>query len=373
MRIALIHEIFVSGASRCAEDLHRELGHRHEVCYIPRSELDVGSVDRVLGALEDFKPQIVNCHSFFSHLPYDFLSTVANLYPTCFTLHDPRPVGTMGTPCWDCRENATCRNCPLLASQWRRMLRNPYYNEREYKKRTHEKCPSSLRLLCPSQWLIGRLAEHELRRFELHHIPNGIDVDHFRRRANSRDSFGLPAESPVVLFVSSYESRRTINSRKGLPDLAEAFERYVLPKLPNATLAVAGDAFAPNHARVKPLGIIPYERLPELYSAGDVYVTPTLADNLPYTVLEAMAVEIPVVASNVGGIPEQVVDGETGILIPPSNPLAIGNAILEILLDPTRARMMGLNGRRRVEKMFSMHQFVGSYEQVFQEMALTIR
>ena len=370
MRIAIIHDLFPSGASRCAEDLRRELSRSHDVCYLPRSEADVSNVDQILQAVMEFKPDIVNCHSYFSHLPYDFLSTVSNLYPTCFTLHDPRPIGTIGIPCWDCHENSTCRNCPLVASQWRRQFRNPYYVERKHKRSIHGRCASNLRILCPSRWLLNRLAEHELRRFELHHIPYGIDLNHFRRRADTRTSFGLADDMPVILFASSYESRRGVNSRKGLPDLAEAFEKYVAPRLPSAILAVAGDAFAPNHPRVKPLGMVPYERLPELYSAADVYVTPTLADNLPYTVLEAMATELPVVASRVGGIPEQIIDGETGILIPPSNPPAIGEAILKVLLDPESATSMGRNGKLRVERMFSMAQFVRSYEHLLQQMAL---
>jgi len=98
--------------------------------------------------------------------------------------------------------------------------------------------------------------------------------------------------------------------RKGLADLAEAFVSHVVPAMPEAILAVAGESFVPNHPNVRPLGLISLERLPQMFSAADVYVLPTLADNLPYTVLEAMGCAVPVVATNVGGIPEQVKHGK---------------------------------------------------------------
>jgi glycosyltransferase involved in cell wall biosynthesis len=214
-----------------------------------------------------------------------------------------------------------------------------------------------------------RLAAQELRRFELHHVPYGIDLNRFRFVGRTRSLFGLPVDVPIILFVAWYDSKRTLNLRKGLPDVAEAFETVVIPKIPDAILAVAGESFVPNHPNVRPLGMISQERLPHLLSAANVYVTATLADNLPYTVLEAMACAIPVVATNVGGVPEEVIHGETGLLVPPSNPHKLGAAIVEVLADGDKARTMGANGRRRAESVFSMEQFVNSYERLFAKMS----
>jgi glycosyltransferase involved in cell wall biosynthesis len=135
--------------------------------------------------------------------------------------------------------------------------------------------------------------------------------------------------------------------------------------MPQAILAVAGESFAPNHPNVRPLGLISQDRLPQVLSAADVYVTPTLADNLPYTVLEAMGCSVPVVATNVGGIPEQVVDGETGLLVAPSQPAGLGAAILKVLSNPAQAKLMGSKGRQRVQDMYSMEPFVNAYERLF--------
>jgi glycosyltransferase involved in cell wall biosynthesis len=367
MRIAIIHENSGSGAGRCAQDLRRALAEKHTISYFPRPNT-VETTDGVLRELSGFGPDVVHCHSFYGGLPYKILPIISDLYPTCFTVHDPRPIGTMHRTCWTCEENATCRQCPLIRAGWRRLLRNPYFHERKLKREAHKRCGANMQIVSPSRWMLERLAAQELSRFGLHHIPNGIDLNHFRHILDGRVSFGLPVDRPIVLFAAWNPSNRVIDCRKGLPDLAAAFVTHVIPVMPKAMLVVAGESFAPNHPNVVPVGLISYDRLPQLFSAVDVFVTATLADNLPYTVLEAMGCATPVVATNVGGIPEQVVDGETGFLVPPSQPAALGAAILEILSNPSRARLMGRNARHRAKEIYSMESFVDAYEALFQKM-----
>jgi glycosyltransferase involved in cell wall biosynthesis len=367
LRIAIVHENWGAGAARCAMDLRRELGRGgHEICYFPRSSGESGEV--ILAELAQFRPDVVHCHSFYGNLPYEFLPTVSGLYPTCFTVHDPRPIGTMDLACWSCEQNAKCRRCPLVRSGWRQLLRNPYYQQRKVKRQAHRRCPDNMQIVAPSDWMLRRLGRQELGRFGLRHIPYGIDLDHFGRLPNTRAEFGLPQDQPVVLFSAWYETNRTVGVRKGLADLAEAFISGVVPAMPRAILAVAGESFVPNHPNVRPLGLVGHDRLPQMFSAADVYVLPTLADNLPYTVLEAMGCALPVVATNVGGIPEQIAHGETGLLVSPAQPAALGAAILEVLSNPDRARQMGGNGRARAEAMYSMGAFVAAYERLFREM-----
>lgn len=367
MRIAIVHENWGAGAARCAQDLRRELGHRHEVSYFPRS-LDE-TVDSILNEILRIKPDIVHCHSFYGNLPYDFLATVSQRYPTCFTVHDPRPIGTIDLTCWNCQENATCRHCPLVGSRWRQYLRNPYYHQRKVKREVHARCSSTMQVVAPSEWMMKRLKAQELSRFDLNHIPYGIDLDHFTPVADTRSEFGLPDDRPVILFSAWYETKRSVGLRKGLADLAEAFVQQVVSAMPDAILAVAGESFVPNHPNVRPLGLVPLERLPRLLSAADVYVLPTLADNLPYTILEAMGCAVPVIATSVGGIPEQIVDGETGLIVPPSQPVELGKAILKMLSNPETAKSMGTKGRSRATALYSMPKFVRAYEQLFEVLA----
>jgi glycosyltransferase involved in cell wall biosynthesis len=369
MRIAIVHENWGAGAARCAQDLRRELGRSHEICYFPRSTNE--TLTSVLAELAHFQPNVVHCHSFYGSLPYEFLPAVSRSYRTCFTVHDPRPIGTMDLACWDCDRNTTCRRCPLVKTGWRQIFRNPYYGQRRVKREAHRQCPKYMQVVAPSRWMLQRLKSQELGRFGLHHIPYGIDLSHFRNIPNARAKFGLPNDRPVILFSSWYETKRAVGARKGLADLAEAFTSHVIEAMPDAILAVAGESFAPNHPNVRPLGLISHERLPELLSTADVFVLPTLADNLPYTVLEAMGCAIPVIATNVGGIPEQIVHGETGLLVSPADPSALGAAIVEMLSDRRRAHLMGENGRHRAEIIYSIETFVRAYERLFEEMIHT--
>ena len=368
LRIAIISEIWTAGATRCARDLERGLSKAHEVRYYPRDGKE--SVDGLLADLNRFAPDVVHLHSFFGDLPYDFLATVSRRYRTCFTPHDPRPIGAMELPCWDCAHSATCFQCPLVRPRNRYLLRNPYFWSRRRKRRVHAMADDGLRVVSVSRWLLERLRRHELARFESRHIPLGINAESVGRVRDARQRLGLPTGVPVLLHVAHSGGGWTLNQRKGMPHLADAFVKRVLPRFPGAILLVAGEGLVPNHTAVRPLGFLDQRDLPTYYSAADVFVAPTLADNLPYTILEAMACETAVVASRVGGIPEQVVEGVTGGLARPADEQDLGRAILSLLSDPQACREMGRRGRQRVEEIFGMQAFLERHEQLYREMAV---
>ena len=93
--------------------------------------------------------------------------------------------------------------------------------------------------------------------------------------------------------------------------------------------------------------------VPQLLAGCDVFCLPSTAEGLPIVILEAMAQGKPVVASAVGGVPELVVDGETGLLVPPDDPQRLAEALRKLLADPALAKAMGEAGRTRVRERFS--------------------
>ena len=97
----------------------------------------------------------------------------------------------------------------------------------------------------------------------------------------------------------------------------------------------------------------------------DVLVVPSLTEGSPLIVLEAMAAGVPVVASAVGGIPDQARHGEEGLLVPPGDPEALAGAMGELLRDPSRARLLGAAGRRRTENEFSHETLVRRIEGIY--------
>ena len=304
MRIAIINEQWTAGAARCARDLQRGLSVRHDVRYFPDGEkLDAAGQ---MAVLRKFKPDVVHLHSYYSDLPYSFLADVAAEYPTVMTPHDPRPIGNMLLECWNCSEFKTCFRCPLIGRLQRyTLVRHKYYRWRSEKRRIHARLPETTAFVCVSDWMRQRAMATELSRFRLERIHNGIDLEQFSRVAEARRQLNLPVDRKVLLFAAHHNGW-TADERKGGHVLARALAEVVLPKFPNLLVLAAGGGMIPNLPNVQPLGFIAPQDLPRYYSAADVFAAPSLADNLPYTVLEAMGCETPVVASRVAAFPKRL-------------------------------------------------------------------
>jgi glycosyltransferase involved in cell wall biosynthesis len=105
--------------------------------------------------------------------------------------------------------------------------------------------------------------------------------------------------------------------------------------------------------RVKFTGFVEYNRMPEPYSRADLFVLPSRRESFGLVLVEAMAAGLPVVATSVGAIPEVIIDGETGILVPPENPSALADAVNNLLGHPQMMKDMGARGRERVERHFT--------------------
>ncbi len=210
-------------------------------------------------------------------------------------------------------------------------------------------------------------------------IPNGIDLDEYRPTPDVLvlEKFGIDPLRPYVLFVGR------ITRQKGIIHLVNALPHF-LPGVQTVLCAGAPDTpeigaeMASAVARARELRgpespviwideMLPRTEVIPLYSQAAVFVCPSVYEPFGIINLEAMACETPVVASAVGGIPEIVVPGETGLLVPfatagentsePAHPEAFSRdlaaAVNQLLADPDLIRKMGLNARDRVEKLFS--------------------
>ena len=364
MKIAIVNELANGGATRCARDLMTHLAQRHEVQYFPQSE-DL-SVNTLHDGLQKFNPDVVHCHSFFGSYPYKVLPSMVEKYPTCFTAHDPRPVGTLKATCWECARYQTCVRCPLSSRKRRySLIFNKFFRQRLLKRMVHQRTDRRLVVVTPSEWLRQRLLATEMKRFHIEHIPNGVDLTHYAPQPAARQNLGFPENEKIILYIG----RKSSSRRKGLPYLLDAFLNRIVPAIPNAVLLSVGEQPDVQHANIRAVEFTPQERLPSYYAAADVFVTPTLADNLPYTVIEAMGTGTPVVASDVGGIPEEVVDGVTGCLVPPADAPALAQAVTSILQSDDTRRAMGSESRKRVEQLYGMATFVQEYERLYERIS----
>ena len=121
-----------------------------------------------------------------------------------------------------------------------------------------------------------------------------------------------------------------------------------------------------DHVRF--LGFVDHSKLPLWFSSADLFVLPSRSESMPVAVAEAMASALPVVSTTVGGIPELVDDGQTGVLVPPNDPLALTHAINALLDDPDTMRAMGARGRQRVKEHFTWdkvaQRVLGFYQEI---------
>lgn len=367
LRIAIVNERWTAGSTRCARDLQRGLGRHHQVRYFPEGEERTG--DDYLRGLAEFESDVVNLHSFYGDLPYAFLADVAARYPTVCTPHDPRPFGDIELQCWNCGEYRTCFRCPLIGRLKRYTLaRHVYFRRRLEKRRIHARLPAATTIVCVSDWMQRRVLGTELARLRVRRVYNGIDLERYRREPDARARLGLPADAKVLTFVA-HHSGWTMDRRKGVQVLARALAEVVVPRFPELVVLAVGGGMIPNLPNLRPVGFVSPERVAPYYSAADAFVAPSLGENLPYTVLEAMACAVPVVASRVGGIPEQVLDQRTGRLFAPNDWEGLGGSLISLLENPEQAAAMGRAGRQRVEEVFEFSAFVSQYEEIFATMA----
>jgi glycosyltransferase involved in cell wall biosynthesis len=166
-----------------------------------------------------------------------------------------------------------------------------------------------------------------------------------------------------------------LSVEKGFQVLVEAAPA-ILKAVPSARLVVFGDGPLRGslERRVAALGLTDRVRLPGfrddldcLLPWADLVVLPSLTEGLPNVALEAAAAGVPVVATAVGGTPEVVIDGQTGVLVPPGEPTSLASRIVDVLRLPDRARALGAAGRRRVEEQFSFDAQARAYQQLFAE------
>lgn len=111
----------------------------------------------------------------------------------------------------------------------------------------------------------------------------------------------------------------------------------------------------------------PHPEVASLVRAMDVFVLPSLIDGLGLAPLEAQALEKPCIITNIPGLSETVVPGETGLVVPPGDESALAEAILSLLFDPDRRRAMGKAARRHIEEHYSASRMASEYEKVYEE------
>jgi glycosyltransferase involved in cell wall biosynthesis len=369
-----------SGAGVIARESAEELARRHEVTFIHGGESEsdrregalrvislmlppaeergashlywspalVRRLRRTLGSLN---PDLIHFH-IIQRRSFSLASLLLSRRRRAFwTIHDQWPLCVRSVP-----QPPSCegmkRFC-LFCTAWPGLsIANKVLKEAVF-------AASRLEVVVPSRWLGDLLRYSFLGRKRVHVIYNGIDLDLFRPvEREERAPAGGP---PTLLYVAGPN-----NTTKGIAELLPAFlslrERY-----PGLRLRVVGDPpeGIAGEAGVEIVGRVPRQAMPDEYRRCDLFVLPTLSDNTPVTLMEAMACGLPVVATAVGGIPELVVPGVTGRLVPPGDTPALAAAMEGLLADKDARGRMGAAGRNVAETRFARQRMVSELEEIY--------
>ncbi len=226
-----------------------------------------------------------------------------------------------------------------------------------------------------SKWLHEETAKNFATTKAIEVIPNFVDPARFRpNRGGLCHMFGASTDRMIV-HVSNFRPVKRVM------DVLAVFERVtrVIP----SRLVMIGDgpdrsvaeAFCRDRRlrdRVFFLGNVP--NLEEIVGASDLFLLPSEAESFGMAALEAMASEVPVIATNAGGLPEVVTDGETGFLLPVGDVDGMAARAIEIISDRALQDRLGRNGRHVAETKFNVHEVVPRYRRFYESVgALGIR
>jgi glycosyltransferase involved in cell wall biosynthesis len=243
-----------------------------------------------------------------------------NTKPILWTLHDENPFTGVCHYSGECIQYLSeCSNCPVL---------KPAIVKKSFKEKAKSIAfQNKMTIVTPSNWLKEKSSHSKLFKNYLHyHISNGLDVTILKpyNKQFAREVFEMPFDKKIFLFVCDDIS----NTRKGFSILVNA-----ISEISNENVLFYAVGYAKETpSRIKMLGNINDERLLAIiYSAADAFILPSIADNLPNTMLESMACGTPVIAFPIGGIPDAVKHGITGILCTEQSPESLRNAIISFI------------------------------------------
>jgi len=216
------------------------------------------------------------------------------------------------------------------------------------------------------------ISDYKIEPCRITKVYNGIELDEFESGNGYpiMEEFNVSSSNPLIGIIGR------LVFEKGLPFLLQAIPK-VTEIFPDARFLIVGDGPLRTELEdlVSRLNI--YENciftgfrrdIPDILSAIDMLVMSSLYEGMPMVILEAMAASRPIIATNVGGIPELVKDGETGILVLPKDVDALAESIIHLLKSKEKAKQMGLAGRKRVEEHFDVNVMVRKTEEVYQEL-----
>lgn len=310
---------------------------------------------------------IIHLHNLHgNYFSFTILPELSRIAPLVWTLYDMWPLSGHCTypDMYGCTVWKTGKGkCPCLFDY------PPIKRDTEaylWRKKREIYAKSHFDFVGPSQWMCNVAQQSPLiNRFPIHHIPQGIDTHIFSpgSRAHARKKFDLPLDAKVIMISALPHA-----PRKGLSYFLEALQHIKTRPRPHI-LVVGSKGLMGSDAGAFPMREVGFINDPrefnECFLASDISVLPTLADNLPLTILDSMSAGTPVVSFDVGGVPEAITSFETGYLAKYKDAKDLAHGIDALLSDDERLKIISQNCRKRVLSKYSVTQQAENYSTLY--------
>ncbi len=308
-------------------------------------------------------------HAFLR--PRDIAKLALLNKPLVWTFHDSNAFTGGCHVRYSCeRYQNECGNCPVLRNAHPKDL-----SHRIWKRKSRTYQTIDFTVVAPSRWMAESVSKSKLLHTKpIVHIPNTLDTEIFKphSQAESRKELGLSPDK-FILMSGFMPSRKDLH--KGTSYLVEALEIFARDHhlhTDNIELVIFGNRDTTDvpgfPVKTTFLGtILSEERLAVCYSAADVFMAPSLEDNLPYTVMESLACGTPVVAFTTGGIPDMVEHKENGYLAEYCSSTDLAAGISFVFRNPEK-EMLRINAREYVMNHFSENEIAGRHVELYQSL-----
>ncbi|HEY9301007.1 MAG TPA: glycosyltransferase family 4 protein [Phormidium sp.] len=300
---------------------------------------------------------ILNFHNLHgNYFNYLAIPSLTEQKPAVYTLHDMWSFTGHCAYSYDCdRWKIGCGKCPYPDTYPSVNMDN---TNLEWKLKNWIYSKSNLTIVTPSKWLTEQAKQSMLNRFEIHHIPYGIDTEAYQPLDQElcRNALGIPTNKKVLMFGSVSVK----DPRKGGDLIVQALQNLPASlKAETVLLTIGNDGGGGIAEEVGMeslhLGYVSSDRLKSIaYSAADLFILPTRADNLPLVLQESLACGTPIVSFKIGGVPDLVRPGITGYLALTENVQDFCNGIKEIMEDKNLCGYMSQQCRAIALKEYSL-------------------
>lgn len=318
----------------------------------------------ILKKTREIAPDLIHLHNIHGgYFQTNLLPKLSKIAPIVWTFHDMFPITGHCAHAFECEKWKTgCGNCerldiyPSIKKDCTKFLWN-------YKNKIYNS--ANFTIVTPSLWLKKCVEQSFLKNKDIRLIYNGIDLETFKKtnKAKARKELGLPRDKKIVLFSADGGAK---NPFKGGEFVFQAFEK--LKNSSNILFLNIGGNSTQKSVNWLDFGYVKEpQTMAKLYSAAEIYLFPTLADNCPLTAIESLACGLPVVTFETGGVPEIVENEKSGFVVEYKNGEMLASA-LEKLLDDNDLRQKMSENAVEASKKFSSERMVLDYKKLYEEL-----